>query len=211
MSEAEANNNNQDRSAYAKMTGRTGNGKPATVPPFRPLMSVANTMMRNVRLATQQQMQMQQQQQPSQNPMLKPLPLPAFAALPESIAKVAVETPSAQLAHSSSGYRQQQPATAVIAVMTPAVGRPPSHIVQPMPSSSIMSLQQPHVPSSPTTSQYQQLQQHLQQQQQQQQLMSSLALVSQQQQQQLLSPAYYQNAIQHATNRRYNVSFLSFT
>lgn len=183
------------------MTGRTGNGKPATVPPFRPLMSVANTMMRNVRLAAQQQMQIQQQ---PQKPVLKPLPLPPFAALPESIAKVAVETPSPQLAHSSSGYRQQQPAAAVIAVMTPAIGRPPSPIVQHMPSPSIMSLQQP--------SQYQQLQQHLQQQQQQQQLMSSLALVSQQQQQQqLLSPAYYQNAIQQAANRRYNVSSLNFT
>ncbi|XP_050525368.1 uncharacterized protein LOC126896517 [Daktulosphaira vitifoliae] len=63
---------NADRTLYAKM-----NGKTKQVPPFRPLIAVANNIVRNVRLAQQQ-------------PLLKPLPVPAFAALPESIAKVTV-------------------------------------------------------------------------------------------------------------------------
>ncbi|XP_050427219.1 uncharacterized protein LOC126837368 [Adelges cooleyi] len=93
---------NADRSAYAKMNGKNRQA----IPPFRPLVSAANNMVRNVRLAQQQQqlqqqqllqqqlqqqqLQLQQQQLQQQQPLLKPLPVPAFAALPESIAKVTV-------------------------------------------------------------------------------------------------------------------------
>ncbi|XP_015373028.1 PREDICTED: uncharacterized protein C146.01 [Diuraphis noxia] len=127
---ATENNDNQDRSAYAKMNGRTAVGV-VTVPPFRPLMAAANNMVRNVRLAAQQQQQQQyqqqqqkQQQKQQQQQLLKPLPVPAFAALPESIAKVAVEP--AQPSSFASGHRQLPTAS----VVTPmAFGQSPQNSV----------------------------------------------------------------------------------
>lgn len=181
------------------MNGRQSGNVPATVPPFRPLMAVANNMVRNVRLAVQQQQQQpqpfsqkqqqQQQLQPlsfskkQQQSLLKPLPVPEFAALPQSIAKVAVEasSPPPQL----FAVHRQSP--------LPSVGRlTVPQMVQPMTSPALMS-QQPQ----------QFLQSQQLQPQQQPPLMSSPVFTPPSQQQ---SPVYYHNTMQLAANRRYNVS-----
>lgn len=185
----DANNNIQDRSMYAKMTGRTVAGRAATVPPFRPLVTTVNNMVRNVRLAQQQHQQQLQQQQQQQNSLLKPLPVPAFAALPESIAKVAVETPQQTQPQQFPGHNRlpQTQSGAVIAVVAPAAGGRISAPQVPLQSSMMSLNQQPMMSSSALLSQpnqlqqQQQIQKQLQQQQQQQQLMSSLALMSMQQ------------------------------
>ncbi|XP_025404869.1 uncharacterized protein LOC112679324 [Sipha flava] len=187
-----ATNNLLDRSAYAKMNGRTVTGKSVTVPPFRPLVAATNNMVRNVRLATQQQ----QQQLP-----LKPLPVPAFAALPESIAKIAVETPKPQQPL-AAGHRQPQS---------------PAHM-QPMTTSAFATLRQPVAIVQPQIPQPQlvqvvQVPQNIQLhhgQNQQQKLVQLVQLPQnfqpQQQivQQPKLSPVYHHNAMQQVANRRYN-------
>lgn len=222
------------------MNGRSAGGV-VTVPPFRPLMAAANNMVRNVRLAAQQQQhqqqyqqQQQQQQKQQQQQLLKPLPVPTFAALPESIAKVAVEP--AQPSSFASGHRQLPTAS----VVTPMVGRLSApQIMQPASPIALMQAQRQTMPSpvfiAPLQQQPQQLlsPMFMSQQPQQQQTMiisqpqpsvimsqqpqqKSVVITPQQpqqqstgvmpQQQQQFSPVYYHNAMQQAANRRFNVS-----
>lgn len=149
------------------------NGRSAgqAVPPFRPLMSAATNLVRNVRLSAQQQ-------PPQQQPLLKPLPVPAFAALPESIAKVAVETPSPPPPPSLPSPQlvavQRQPGPGAAVVMPVAVvGRLPHGQPQMTVKPAIVPVQMP----TPSTLQRPQN-----------------------------SAVYRHDAMQQAANRRFNVS-----
>lgn len=175
------------------MNGRQSGNTPTTVPPFRPLIAAANNAVRNVRLAAQQQqpqsfsqkqqqLQLQpqsfskkQQQQPPS--ILKPLPVPEFAALPQSIAKVTVETTSAPPQLLAS-HRKSPMAVAMIAP-PPSAGRfVVPQMVQPMTPVALVPQQQPSPMSSPV-------------------------FIPQTQPQ---TSVYYHNAMLQAANRRYNVS-----
>lgn len=148
-----------------------GRSAAAAVPPFRPLMSAAANLVRNVRLSAQQQPAPQQ-------PPLKPLPVPAFAALPESIAKVAVETPSPPPSVVAV-HRRQPPATVVMPVAV--VGRVPH--VQPQTPVQPVVVQAPALVQAPGLVQATPLNQRPQ-----------------------TSAAHQHDAMQQAANRRFNVS-----
>lgn len=163
------------------MNGRTVR----PVPPFRPLMAAASNAVRNVRLAQQQPQQQQQQQQPLAPALqLKPLPVPAFAALPESIAKVTVQPPTAPQKSVHSPPQKPIPSSSASQLnrlfqsptaLQPMASTFASQQLQPMASTFVSQQQLPIASSAIPSPQYP-------------------------------SPIYYHNAMQQAANRRLNVS-----
>uniref|UniRef100_A0A2S2NRH8 Chitin-binding type-2 domain-containing protein n=1 Tax=Schizaphis graminum TaxID=13262 RepID=A0A2S2NRH8_SCHGA len=111
--------------------------------------------------------QQPQQQQQQQQQLLKPLPVPAFAALPESIAKVAVEPPKPS---PFAGGQRQSP---MAPVATSAVSRlTVPQMMQPVAPVALVQVQRQTIPSPVFMSP--------QQQQQQQQLLSPVFVPQQQ-------------------------------